>query len=220
MIDLTLVLEELSRKRPIFHSEADFQHALAWELHEAIPEAQVRLEYRPPGMEKTSIDIWLGMATGPLAIELKYVTRRFDAAVAGERYELNNHGAQDVRRYDFLKDFVRLERVVATVPSASAAAIFLTNDDSYWRESLRSEQIDAAFRIHDGRQLQGPLAWGAAAGPGTTKGRTESLRLHGAYQLAWRDYATLHGAKGRFRYALVEVTGGCSPHTSSRLTNT
>ena len=28
----------------MFHSEADFQHALAWQIHEAAPESQVRLE--------------------------------------------------------------------------------------------------------------------------------------------------------------------------------
>jgi hypothetical protein len=33
MIDLDDRLLSLSRQRSIFHSEADFQHALAWYIH-------------------------------------------------------------------------------------------------------------------------------------------------------------------------------------------
>jgi len=33
MNDIPQVLAELSRRRPIFHSEAGLQHALAWEIH-------------------------------------------------------------------------------------------------------------------------------------------------------------------------------------------
>ncbi len=38
------LLRQLALQRPLFHSEADFQHALAWELHNRLPEARVRLE--------------------------------------------------------------------------------------------------------------------------------------------------------------------------------
>ena len=34
----------LARVRPLFHSEADFQHAFAWQLHSAHPDARIRLE--------------------------------------------------------------------------------------------------------------------------------------------------------------------------------
>ena len=47
MIHLYDVLRSLSCQRPIFHSEADFQHALAWLIHLQHPDAIVRLEYRP-----------------------------------------------------------------------------------------------------------------------------------------------------------------------------
>ena len=30
MIEIADVLNELSERRPVFHSETDFQHALAW----------------------------------------------------------------------------------------------------------------------------------------------------------------------------------------------
>ena len=43
-IDIPKIMNELSKLRPIFHSEADFQHALAWEVHRCFPEAAIRLE--------------------------------------------------------------------------------------------------------------------------------------------------------------------------------
>jgi hypothetical protein len=44
MITLENTLPSLSRERPIFHSEADFQHALAWHIHPRHPDTRVRLE--------------------------------------------------------------------------------------------------------------------------------------------------------------------------------
>lgn len=204
--NLNFVLHSLAEKRPTFHSEADFQHALAWALREAEPTSAVRLEYRPPQLDKTYLDIWLSTATVPHAIELKYVTRRLAAEVAGERFDLNNHGAQDLRRYDFIKDIRRLERVVETFAGAAATAIFLTNDALYWQPVRSSDSIDAAFRIHEGRTLNGELAWSATAGPGTMKNREEPFALRGSYSAQWRDYSDLGGPAGRFRYLLFAIS--------------
>lgn len=32
IFEVAEILSRLAKKRPIFHSEADFQHALAWEV--------------------------------------------------------------------------------------------------------------------------------------------------------------------------------------------
>jgi hypothetical protein len=39
MIDLDELLRALSQERPVFHSERDFQHAIAWRIHEVVPSA-------------------------------------------------------------------------------------------------------------------------------------------------------------------------------------
>ena len=57
--ELESTLAGLSSSRPVFHSEADFQHALAWELHHAHPDVSVRLEYKPVASERVYIDIRL-----------------------------------------------------------------------------------------------------------------------------------------------------------------
>ena len=45
MIDFDHILQELAKKRPVFHSEADFQHALAWEIYSSDNDYSIRLEY-------------------------------------------------------------------------------------------------------------------------------------------------------------------------------
>jgi hypothetical protein len=45
-VDVDTVLARLSSVRRVFHSEADFQHAFAWVLHEVDPSLNIRLEVR------------------------------------------------------------------------------------------------------------------------------------------------------------------------------
>jgi hypothetical protein len=54
------VLTTLAQQRLLFHSEADFQHAFAWEIHKRLPQALVRLE-RPVLHENKLlyVDIWV-----------------------------------------------------------------------------------------------------------------------------------------------------------------
>lgn len=56
-IDFPRFLETLAAKRPIFHSEADLQHEVAWHLREAYPQIHVRLEYPLAPLKKAAIDI-------------------------------------------------------------------------------------------------------------------------------------------------------------------
>ena len=122
----------LAEQRPIFHSEADFQHALAWAIHEARPDATVRLEIpRDIDGRRAHVDIWVVDGEG-LAIELKYLTTALDTVVAGERFQLRNQAAQDLGRYDILKDLARASppagtsRSSAPRPRSSCASIRTT----------------------------------------------------------------------------------------------
>ena len=203
MIDVHAILMRLAGKRPVFHSEADFQHALAWELHRELPEARIRLEYRPFSHESVYIDIWIEHDGKATAIELKYLTRKLEAVVLGEAFSLRNQAAQDVSRYHVIRDIVRIERVASELPGASGVAVILTNDTGYWKESVR-ETIDAHFRLHEGRALTGALGWSDKAGPGTIKGIAGPLTLANTYALSWREYSSVAaGPAGQFRYLLL-----------------
>ena len=108
----------------MFHSEADFQHALAWAIHQSLPDARVRLEFRPSWLSsRTYLDIWVEHEGRALALELKYKTRRLRESVGGEVFDLLDQSAQDIGRYDFLKDLQRLEAVVASRPDTTGCAI-------------------------------------------------------------------------------------------------
>ena len=57
MLDLLGAMRALASHRPVFHSEADFQHALAWQIHRMLPGAVIRLEYRPLPTEPMYLDL-------------------------------------------------------------------------------------------------------------------------------------------------------------------
>jgi hypothetical protein len=104
----------LAAKRPVFHSEADFQHAFAWEIHQHLPDAYVRLEYRPALLPtRAYVDVWVVDGNQTLAIELKYKTAPLSVQLDdGEKFDLMSQGAQDLGRYDFVRDLWRLEQVL------------------------------------------------------------------------------------------------------------
>ena len=91
-VPLDAVLARLAALRPVFHSEADFQQAFAWEVRMHDPTVRVRLETRPaPGMR---LDLLLTSEDGERrsAVELKYLTRLWTGDFAGERFELKDQG--------------------------------------------------------------------------------------------------------------------------------
>jgi hypothetical protein len=207
-MNFTQLLARLALRRPLFHSEADFQHALAWEIHERHPAAQVRLEYRPKLLRgRIYVDIWVELDSGPtIAIELKYKTRPLVWEREGESYELLNQSAQDAGRYDFLKDVRRIEQLAQASSSVCGAAILLTNDPSYWQTPRPGETADAAFRLHEGQTISGELGWGSGASPGTMRSREAPLTFGTAYRVSWRSYSRLEAPRyGEFRYLLIEV---------------
>lgn len=209
LTDLLGLLEALSRHRPVFLSEADFQFALAWYLHETIPDSQVRLEFKRFKNEKMYLDIWL--QTLGIAIELKYYTRELNVEQEGENFTLLNQAANPPRRYDFISDILRLERVVDNFePVKTGFAVLLTNDPNYWKSPRQrwENSVDAAFRIHEGSVIRGKMNWSDYASEGTKKGREEPIELKHSYNINWRDYSAFKEEKyGEFRYLVVEVPG-------------
>jgi hypothetical protein len=203
-LDIRPIMEKLAERRPVFHSEADFQHELAWELRECIPDCEVRLERPIIGAFRGAVDIvilWQGVQYG---LELKYLTRKLDIIHNSEPFNLKAHGATDLRRYDICKDIWRLENFNSAYGGRSMVVV-LTNEAAYWKSPQHDRHFDAAFRVFEGRSLSGILGWDNAASSGTTKGRTSEISLRSEYQLFWQDYSDLGNTAGRFKYLLIEV---------------
>jgi hypothetical protein len=197
-IDVAVVMAELAVKRPIFHSEADFQHAFAWTVHSLRPSIQVRLEVRQAGGEY--LDLLCFGPHGRTAVELKYFTAKWDGLdeVTGEQFHLRAHAADDLARRNFVFDIARLERFCSVDTSlTNGLAIMLTNHRALWAPPRHARPTrDQQFRLHDSRTLTGTLRWG---GPGSFYDANERT-LVGSYQLAWNDYTTLDGANGQLRW--------------------
>jgi len=192
------IMKKLSKERSIFHSEADFQHALAWKIHEECPDYNVRLEKREVVNDKeVYFDIFIFKNNEKIPIEVKYKTKELKASINGEEYQLKTHGAYPPNRYEFIKDISRLEVF------GGGFAVFLTNDSLYWYRG-EEEGIDEDFKIYENRKIKGTLKWGPNAGNGTTKGKGEITLLH-SYIFHWKDYSSPNGYKAKFRYLLVEI---------------
>ena len=207
MFDLPFHLKSLARIRPYFHSESDFQHALAWEIRKKFPDWGFRLEIPIRAGEHTfKVDIVIRTGVKLVAIELKYKSKKALLVHADEKFDLRNQSAQDLARYDFVKDISRIEYLVSQNAIHSGYAVFLTNESLYWRDQKFIGSIDDDFRIHDRRILAGIASWAVGARNGTIRGREKPIQLLGTYELEWFDYffnRTI--SNGHFRCLVVQI---------------
>ncbi len=162
-------MTSLAAARPIFHSEADFQHAFAWQVHLMYPDARIRLEVRPDPAVREAVDMLCRVSGSRIAIEFKYLVRGLEALVDDEYFRLRDQGAQPLSRYDVVKDLERLERCCADDRADVGYAVVLSNDPLIWSPG-RAGSIDEAFRVQDGAVLSGTVGWAPHAGPGTMRG--------------------------------------------------
>lgn len=66
----------------------------------------------------------------PVGINL---VARFDRTAGGEHFNLPHQGAHDISRHDFIKDVLRVKRLVADGIVDVGWAVALTNDQNYWQ---------------------------------------------------------------------------------------
>lgn len=203
MIIIDDLMATLALRRPLFCSEADFQHELAYEIRRSNVNLGVRLEWPLTAPARGAIDL-LVIGESRFALELKFLSKGFSTTIDGEPITLKHHGAHDQRRYDVCKDVMRMEAYAAAT-GFGAGVLVLTNDPSYWQERARTNTVDAAFNLDHLRELTGKLAWHELAGPGTTKGRESALEVKGRYALTWRDYVRIGATAGLFRYLWIPI---------------
>lgn len=219
MLSMKNIIEEALKERPIFHSEADFQHHLAWHIRLHNEGAKVRLEYpfEQDSSRKYCDIVVMKNGKPSIGIELKYKTKKLEAALKdGESFSLKEQGAHDVARYDFCKDIARLEEWCMNKKIAHGYAVFLTNDNKYWEES-GTATIDAAFRIHDGSSKEGLIDWDCNKIQAKEKGKhwtakKPCIKLEARYAIKWdalpdEEFAAKLKAahKCTFKYTCVKV---------------
>ena len=121
----------------------------------------------------------------------------------GEDFELRSQSGHEPRRYDFVKDVVRLEQLVPDAADVGYA-IALTNDPSYWQRPTRTDP--SAVALFEGVHLRGSLGLDSFSAAGRTGRRAERLRLRGTFVTEWREFSQIWGHGYRtFRYLALEV---------------
>lgn len=207
-LPLTRVLDRLAARRPVFHSEADFQFEFARTLADLDPSLQIRLEvpHRDPKGGTRYVDLVCYDSTQRTLVEFKYVTRyRTWTASDGEEFHLKNHAAMDLARLHVVHDVHRLEALTSERDSTTGIALLLTNVPALWQPPTgRRETRDAAFRLHEGRPpLIGTLTWG----PEGSRHQGNQRTLTGTYPTTWHDYtpADAPGAGDHFRWLAFYV---------------
>ena len=210
-MDINDVINDLSKERPIFHSEKDFQFALSWKIQEMYEDLKIRLErpaYINNNDKKIHIDIFIIDDKSLILIELKYKKGEINIEKDGEQFHLSKDFAEPPSRYDFVSDIIRLEKCKKKFKTEDTKflgyALFLTNESTYWKQPRKKDTIDREFRIHEDMLLSGKLSWSANT-RGTKKKREEPLDLTNNYAIHWKDYSNLKGKNGQFRYVLVKV---------------
>jgi hypothetical protein len=199
-------LDALRHSRPVFYSEADLQHALAWEFHGHNPRAKIRLEVPLLVGGKEYLDLFVAHEELRLAIELKFPRAPFRTEHEGEPipYVRNSPDAVDDTRYAVVGDLKRLERLVDEGAADVGCLLLLTNGAAYWNPPVRPvATLDAAFRLHEGSIVGGVMPW-------AERGRLKAtITLRGEYTARWQDYSQLPPpATGSttFRYLAIFVT--------------
>lgn len=204
---LESAMEHLRKTRKVFHSEADFQHALAWTLREQ-DAGEIRLEvpHRTEG-PRIAIDLVVRRGGEQAAIELKYRKKGGRILQDGdEKFHHASQGAHDHGRYDFWADVARLERLVDRHDFAFGAAIVVTNDPLYWKAPARTGLLDDAFRMHHERVAPREMRW-LRDDTGTSAQRRTPLTFTREHRCSWREFSAVDGAEFRSCTVLVEKRG-------------
>ena len=187
------IMDNLDRA---FCSEADFQHVLAWKLHEEFPNAEIFLEY-PMVQDKKNIyhDIAIKMNDEIHFIELKYKTKKTDIQICGETITLKNQSAHNLACVYFWQDVERLEN---TPKNSTNYCIFLTNDKLYYDgngdDGKAKETKYYNFRIAEGKTSVQEAEYDK-----------HIVKLKNSYTCNWKQLNNLQGTTPEWKYLLLEV---------------
>ena len=207
MIDMQYLMDELSRRYPLFHSEDDFKFQLAWLIKELYPSLTVNLERKLQVDEKDRTDLVVSNSKSIVPVELKYKTIKSDVNVKGERFVFKYHGAHDFTRYDFLRDIVRIETLVGSVNSIEEGyVVIVTMDESVFKVA-RAGSLSASFPIEQGRVINGVYSYSEQAKVKYPE-RADALEVVGHYEALWQEYSRvdINGYMHSLYCLIVKIT--------------
>ena len=186
--ELKKIIENLSIKRPLFHSEADFQHELALLLGRERGQVDLRLE-RPylENVLKFFLDILVNTENEKIGIELKYVTNSFPQEDNGEMFNLKTHGNYGGSRFNFLKDVYRLDQLKERKEIFKGFAIILTNVKDFYSGKNYDNRFKHLY-LYEGRKIKKGDVIKFVENTTPKKFQPFKLENVNGYHLQWKPY--------------------------------
>ena len=213
MKELTLgtiqnILKEFAQNGVLFSNERQFQLELAFKLKEYYDVYLEMLDYS--NGEKKYVDIVVKVGNNEfVAIELKYTTRDRNILykTSSRTVYTFKQGAGDIRRFHFLKDVERLEKLlkktdVFEIEGAKVIkgfAIIMTNDNP---EREKPTQY-ARVALNEGREIPGKIYENKPLTIDTSGYQDKKIELESSYVCKWQDYE-LNNTKIRIDNAVCE----------------
>jgi len=216
---ISTAMNSLSKKRRIFHSEADFQFALAWEIKE-IYGWDIQLErFAMVDEMRVSIDIVVIEENNKYPIELKYLKKplpeeaKDDAVLAEYKSFLRAGSVHSMDMYSCLSDIERIEKLYMRGSEfCKGYVIWLTNDSAFWEDSgVRNDAFYKAFHSPEDAEKTGVIDYFPRINPKTgeeywnlkMKEYKKAINLAGFYKIKWIEYSNFGIKNTQFKYAVV-----------------
>ena len=210
--DLVNHMLEFSKARRIFHSEADFQLEFGMFLMKEGYSVRLEKGFKRIGIyPKIELDMELN---GKIAIELKYKTSELNLNVGDESFELKQHGAANLGRFDAIDDARRVRSLVDSTSTkiTSGFTIFLSNDSDYWLNNAQRTMSKDFALIENRKCIQGDnLDWHSKS---LNVNSVSKNRIHPFApidiqfndQIQWHDFSEINKNKsGIFRFFVLDV---------------
>lgn len=209
---LIYLVSDFSKQRNIFHSESDFQ--LEFGMYLIKNHFEVRLEKGFKQIElydKIELDIELN---GCIAIELKYKTSFFKKEIGDELFELKQHGASNLGRFDAINDARRVKYLKDSnnTKIKKGFTIFLTNESDYWSNNAQ-RTMSKDFNLTEDRVLKkGEILDWKSKSPNiksVSKKRIDPfapINIDFNDVIKWSEFSKIGSSKsGRFRFFVLDV---------------
>lgn len=210
----------------IFISENDLVLSFALYILERFPDAKVNFElpfdieykfqtkdenFHNPGNSYLDLHVFLnGIRYG---FEFKYHTCKYAVNTNLYKFELKDHIARDVLRFNFRKDIHRLEHLrnnYSEFRIHKGFAVLLTNDKALIKTDANKNTLDKEYRFSEIAPIRGgDVKWSKVSGKGNWVGSDQfdimlPLKKEG-YEIYWRDYHQIKDPKKDFKFCVIEI---------------